>query len=104
MRELPKSPPEDLVLNQMIPSSFRLGREVVKTLHKLSREVGMSCFVCFVLRLKNREKERKLERCTATRLHHHRMREHEKRLKLHAGEPLLSANPASLSSEGSVSA
>ena len=43
----------------MIPSSFRLGREVVKTLHKLSREVGMSCFVCFVLRLKNRGKEKK---------------------------------------------
>ena len=39
---------EDLVLNQMIPSSFRLGREVIKTLHKLLREVGMSCFVCFV--------------------------------------------------------
>ena len=45
----------------MIPSSFRLGREVIKTLHKLSREVGMSCFVCFVLRLKNREKKENLK-------------------------------------------
>ena len=44
----------------MIPSSFRLGREVIKTLHKLSREVGMSFFVCFVLRLKNREKKENL--------------------------------------------
>ena len=39
----------------------RLGREVIKTLHKLLREVGMSCFVCFVLRLKNREKKENLK-------------------------------------------
>ena len=43
--------------------------KVIKTLHKLSREVEMSCFVCFVLQLKKQGKERNIERCTAARLY-----------------------------------